>query len=107
MNKQDKTFWTLTLLDKLYIPRIESIQELEVFQIFKHGHGLRIKYYYENWIDIDNPSRTTFGNICCNKQKAIELQKEMVLKQLDLLTNKNNEAFEALSKFTKKHFTPK
>ena len=107
MNKQDKTFWTLTLLDKLYIPRIESIQELEVFQIFKHGNGLRIKYYYENWIDIDNPSRTTFGNICCNKQKAIELQKEMRATNLKYLKSKHARSLAELNEFVEKHFTPK
>ncbi len=111
MNKQDKTFWSLTTLDKLYIPSVSSIEELEIFAIEKCGDGLRIKHYFSSYIIIRDPKKTTFQDghrvICVNKQKALELQKEMVLKQLDLLTKRNNEAFEALSKFTKKHFTPK
>ena len=111
MNKQDKTFWSLTTLDKLYIPGVNLIEELEIFAIEKHGDGLRIKHYYSSYIIINDPRKTTFQDvhkvICVNKEKAIEIQKELRATNLKYLKRRHAESLAELNEFVEKYFLPK
>jgi hypothetical protein len=115
MEKQDKTFGSLGLLDKLYVPTIEGIIDfqIDVIENYEALYGNRkgkIKiYFHSGHFVIASPFNTVansdhYENICVNKTKAIQIQQEMRKDRLLELQEKIYDDFKELNEYLKKYF---
>ena len=108
MEKQDKTFGSLTILDKVYYPKIDGIIFYNVNSIEKEKNDIKISFDGIDYL-IVQPSNTVANsrfkkNICVNKAKAVEIQQEMRKEKLLDLQKGVQETIDKLNEFSSKYF---
>ena len=115
MEKQDKTFGSIGLLDKLYFPTIENIIDfqIDIIENYEAEHGNRngkVKVYFRRGhFLIASPFSTVansdhYKNICVNKGKAIEIQQKLRRTKLNEIQDHAQSTLVELKKFTEKYF---
>ena len=108
MEKQDKTFGSLTILDKVYKPMIEDIIFYNVESIERSGKDIEVHFDRCDYITAQ-PSSTVNNsrfknNICVNRAKAVEIQQEMRKEKLLDLQKEVQKAIDKLKEFSQKYF---
>ena len=110
MEKQYKTFGSLTILDKVYKPMIEDIIFYSIESIAKDGLSQDIIIHFDGNDYLKAQSSNTVinsrykKNICVNRAKAVEIQQEMRKQKLMDLQKKVQEAIDKLNEFSSKYF---
>lgn len=108
MEKQDKTFGSLTILDKVYKPTIEDIIFYKVECIDRMDKNIVVHFHRNDYM-IGQPSHTVRNShfekkVCVNRAKAVEIQKEMRKERLIKLQEEVQKAIDELNEFSQKYF---
>ena len=104
MDSKQKTFGSLTIKDKVYIPYIDNIKEESIESISCERDGtITVGYNYRNTINV-NASRTEHFGLYVNLDEAISKQEQLRLEKLVVLNNASIQAAKACGDFIDKFY---
>lgn len=111
MEKQNKVFGTLTVIDKLFEPRVEGIREHPIRSIESVNDSfVVVKYGTHGFNKLSCDKRKTSGigeykaNLFVNRAKAEKEREDLINKRYDYLAKKADEAWDVLNKFINEHY---